>query len=298
MIPAVIPYYKKLGRLLKCKRHLNKQTMPVTIHVVNDNKRHSGYTAAVNRGLRHWLARPQWNYLVVLDQDMYLDRDAVKTMYEFMESHPKCGIAVALQQKTDNPLIVQGGGADCYPVGCVQEAHISYYENPRPLFWGDLACFMIRRECLWDIGVMDENLRFICSDSDYCLTARSKGWEVWIPAGAKGVHQKGQAHPDTYKNMTEEEMKDVPILQQMGRDQTFFKEKWIDSGYYHILKFEKEKPVFIIKDGSIAPASGQDLTVNKKAQAWIEREKQNVVSSGRHEGDGSIQVPAQGSKLS
>ncbi len=286
MIPVVIPYYKKLGRLLKCKRRLNKQTMPVIVHVVNDNKRHSGYTAAVNRGLRYWLGRPQWDYIVVCDQDMYLDQDAIKLMYELMESHPKCGIAVALQQKNDNPFIVQGGGRDCFPVGTLFEAHISYFEEDKPIFWGDLACFMVRKECMWDIGLLDENFRFICSDSDYCLTARSKGWEVWLPGDCKGVHQKGAAHPSTYEGMPDEEVQKLPIVKQMGRDQTMFKKKWVDSGYYELLSFEDDKPLFIIREGVITAADGKEMQGK-----WLRKEA-DVVSNERKVGDGSLQMPA------
>lgn len=292
MIPIVIPYYKKLGRLLKCKRHLRKQTMAGVIHIVNDNARHSGYTAAVNRGLRYWLNRAsQWDYIVVLDQDMYLDPDAIKIMFEFMESRPKCGIAVCLQQRKDNPLIVQGGGFDCYPVGLVEEGHISYYENDKPIFWGDLACFMVRKECIWDIGLLDENFRFIASDSDYTLTARSKGWEVWIPAGAKGVHQKGAAHPSTYKNLSTEETNKVPIVQQMARDQLVFEKKWVNPEFYTILRHEKKKPIFIIKEGKAILCEGQPYTAKEMKKDWL-RKEENVVGGERAKRDGSLQVSA------
>ncbi len=271
MIPVVIPYYKKLGRLLKCKRHFNKQTMPVVMHIINDNKRNSGYTAAVNRGLRHWLAKPsEWNYIMVCDQDMYLNPDAVKLMYELMESRPKCGIAVALQQRKDLPLIVQGGGMDCYPSGCIEEAHISFFEEDKPVFWGDLACFMIRKRCLWEIGLLDENFWLVCSDSDLTLRARSMGWEVWIPAGAIGRHQKGSSHPDTYNGLSMDEIKKIPIVQKLSNDQMLFKEKWIEAGYYEYLKYEAKKPILIIKGGKLAFVDGQ----KDASEHWVRKDKE------------------------
>lgn len=275
MIPAVIPYYKKMLRLRRCKKCLKAQTLPVNVHVVDDNRKHSGYTAAVNRGLRYWLNRSDWDYIMVLDQDMYLDSDAVEHLQKCMEQHPQCGIAVALQKKKDRPMFVQGCGRDCYPLGLLEEAHISYYEDrDMPVFWADTACMMIRRECMQDIGVLDENMKFICSDSDYCFTARSKGWEVWIPGKAMGIHEKGQAHPDTWEHLSSEAMREVPIIQQMRRDMEFFEKKWVTSGYYEILKFEENKPIFIIRDGVVVPSDGQSLKVEEMKQDWLKQKQE------------------------
>lgn len=270
MIPCVIPYYKKLFRLSKCKKHLKAQTMPVRIHVENDSRKSSGYTATVNRGLRYWLNRSfEWNYITVIDQDMYLDKNAIEEMYNFLESHPKCGIAVALQRIEDRPMFVHGGGLDCYPSGTQIEIHISYYEESgKPIYWGDVACMMVRKECMWDIGVMDENFKFICSDSDYTLTARTKGWEVWTP-NAAGIHQRGQAHPKTYEGKSKEQILHNPIMQQMKRDQRMFERKWITGEYYNILKWEKDKPIFIIKDNVIIPAEGQGEEVTALKEKWL-----------------------------
>ena len=275
MIPVVIPYYKKRLRLHKCKKHLKAQTLPVKVHIVNDNRKHSGYTAAVNRGLRYWLNRAcEWDYIVVLDQDMYLDPDAIEHLQKCMETHRQCGIAVALQRIKDRPMFVQSGGRDCYPVGVVEEAHISYYsDRDLPVFWGDVACMMVRKECMWDIGVMDENFTFICSDSDYTMTARSKGWEVWCPGGALGIHEKGQAHPSTYEHLSVEEMRKTPMVQQMHRDMTFFEKKWITAGYYDILKFEENKPIFIVKGGIVIPSDGQSLEVEQLKKEWLKEKE-------------------------
>lgn len=278
MIPCVVPYYKKPLKLRKCKKHLKAQTMPVRVHVENDSRKSSGYTATVNRGLRYWLNRAsEWNYIVVNDQDMYLDSNAIEELYKFLEAHPKCGIAVCLQRIEDRPSFVLGGGLDCYPSGNQMEIHISYYEEGgRPVWWGDTACMMVRKECMWDIGVMDENFRFICSDSDYTLTARSKGWEVWTP-NASGVHQRGQAHPKTYEGQSNEEMLKNPIIQQMNRDRMMFGKKWITGEYYKILMREDEKPIFIIKDNAIIPSDGQGEETAILKEQWLkERARRDI----------------------
>ena len=272
MIPVVIPYYKGRKKLRKCRKHLKAQTMngELEIHVVNDNRRASGYTVAVNRGLRYYLVRPsQWDYIVVLDQDMYLDPDAIEELKKLMDSHPECGVAVALQRLYDRPVFVQGGGHECLPVGVVEEAHRTNFTKDTPAFWGDIACCMIRKECLWDTGLLDENFGFVCSDSDFTMTARTKGWEVWIACNALGIHERGDAAP---KDM---EKKSEKCLKQIGKDIFLFKRKWANSDYYKLLKYEKGKPIFIIKSGKVW-SSGEKSRMKKQESLEIWKEILNV----------------------
>lgn len=262
MIPVVIPYYKARKKLRRCRKHLKNQTVNgrIEVHIINDSRRGSGYTAAVNRGLRHYLAMPNgWDYIVIMDQDMYLDSDAIKQFVKFMDSHPKCGVAVALQRLYDRPSFVQGGGHDCIPTGVIEESHISYFTKDTPAFWGDIACCMIRKECLWDVGLLDENFRFVCSDSDFTLTARSKGWEVWIPAEVRGIHQRGEAAPV-------EDIENNPprLIEQIKKDIFLFRQKWEKSGYYSILKYEPHKPIYTIKSGKIVQPDGWKTELKTK----------------------------------
>jgi glycosyltransferase involved in cell wall biosynthesis len=261
MIPVVIPYYKNRKRLRRCRKHLKNQTVngAIDVHIVNDSKLHSGYTRAVNRGLRHYLAKPNgWDYIVILDQDMYLDPDAIEEFVKFMDTHPKCGVAVALQRLYDRPVFAQGGGHDCIPVGVVEEAHVSYYTKDTPAFWGDIACCMVRKECLWDIGLLDENFNFVCSDSDFTLTARSKGWEVWIPSEVRGIHQRGEAAP-----VADAEKNPPRMMKQIQKDITLFRKKWEKSDYYEILKYDTNKPIFTIRAGELVQPEGWKVKVKE-----------------------------------
>lgn len=283
MIPCVIPYYKALLRLHKCKKHLKAQTMPVKIHVVNDSRKGTGYTATVNRGLRFWLNRAsEWDYIVVCDQDMYLDNNAIEEMYKFLESHPKCGIAVCLQRLEGRTDFVDGSGIECYPIGNQLQCHISYYEKgAKPCWWGDVACMMVRKECMWDIGLLNENFRFICSDSDYTLTARSMGWEVWTP-NAAGFHQRGKAAPKEYEGKTIKQISRNPIMKQMNRDREMFARKWLGSEYYQILKYEENKPIFIIRGNNVIPCDGQGEDADDLKERWLKelRKRNRIEKNG------------------
>jgi GT2 family glycosyltransferase len=48
---------------------------------------------------------------------------------------------------------------------------------------------MIRRSMVKEVGLMDEDLFLLCSDSDYCLRAREAGWSVWYIPTSKVLHR-------------------------------------------------------------------------------------------------------------
>jgi len=207
---------------------------------------------------------------------MYLDNDAAEHLHKLLESNSRIGIAVALQRIKERPCFVQGGGCECYPTGTIEQSHYTYYTEDKPIFWGDIACAMIRKECMWDCGVLDENFIFVCSDSDYTLTARSKGWEVWLACEARGIHEKGQSFP-RYDEKGDQIRPAEKIYNQIARDSATFGCKWVNGGYYNFLRYtegDDDKPIFIFRKGELVPASGQRIEILTPEQTEQAKKRQ------------------------
>ena len=64
---------------------------------------------------------------------------------------------------------------------------------PEKSIWINFASVMLRREMIWHIGLLDENMFLLFSDSDYCYWARYRGWEVWYTPKSKVLHRLGAA---------------------------------------------------------------------------------------------------------
>ncbi len=79
-----------------------------------------------------------------------------------------------------------------------------------------------------EIGLLDENFVFIGSDSDYCFTARSRGWQIWSIAGARGIHEHGASGGSTSR--------DIEILKI--KDMIFFGKKWLTGELYKEMAYE------------------------------------------------------------
>lgn len=84
--------------------HIKSQTVPVEIFVRDNNDDNVYFTAAVNEGIKRYLGE-DCKYILMLNQDMYLEPTAVEEMVTFMDSHPKCGIGAPLQLHSQNPVL-------------------------------------------------------------------------------------------------------------------------------------------------------------------------------------------------
>lgn len=228
-VPVIIPAYKNKTQLDNCKEHLSRQTVPCNIFVRDNSEDNVFFTAAVNEGIRHFL-QTDAPYILVLNQDMYLEPNAVEALTLFMDSHPKCGICAPLQLHHETPdQVIWGGSLDAFPNGVHRVGPVSQYPEPSQVIWVNGACMMLRKEMVQDIGLLDKNLAFVGSDSDYSFTARARGWELWCVPAARGRHEHGASgsSPD-------------PFLQNRKvEDMIYFGKKWLSGDLYRDLSAEK-----------------------------------------------------------
>jgi len=203
-VPVIIPFYRNQDQLDNCLLHLRKQTVPVQTFIYDNSQENIYFTRAINAGLRFFLERvPQQPYIVILNQDMYLQPDAVEVMVEFMDSTPGCGIGMPLQISEDDPNeVIFGGGVGAYPIGTAGVGPLASFARNQQLRWAAACCWIMRVAMIREIGLLDENMQLVGSDSDYCFTARSRGFQVWNIVKARGVHEGGASkchtEPDIY----------------------------------------------------------------------------------------------------
>jgi GT2 family glycosyltransferase len=90
---------------------------------------------------------------------------------------------------------------------------------------------LLRVKMIREIGFLDKNMRFICSDSDYSFTARSRGWKV------KVVHQAHVYHSAGSSGSTASTF----INKIKNQDAIYFAKKWLSGDLYRSLSYEGEK---------------------------------------------------------
>lgn len=234
IIRFVIPAYKNPEQLRKCREAISALQLPngtiTEVMLVDNNIVNIGFTKAINQGIRTAF----WNgddLAIALNQDCYLEPDALIKIVEFMDAHPKCAIAGIRQLSSENPdQIIHAGCTQAYPYGKHISGLISEGEclSDKQVPWVNGACMVVRVSSVIDFGLMDESMFLVGSDSDWCYAARARGFEVWYIAGASCVHEQGVSSTG-----------DNPEIQKlMYLDMLAWRSKWIGTDLYRELTME------------------------------------------------------------
>ncbi|MHC4156224.1 MAG: glycosyltransferase family protein [Planctomycetota bacterium] len=207
--------------------HLRNQTLGVKVYIHDNSEENIYFTRAINAGLRAFLDDDAHTpYIVIINQDMYLEPNAIEEMVRFMESKPECGIGMPLHLSKDNPeQVIFAGGVGAYPIGTAAVGPLAVFRENAQVRWASACCWIIRTAMIAEIGLLDENMQLVGSDSDYCFTARSRGYEVWNIVKARGVHEGGAS-----KRYGSVELQARKVL-----DMDYYVRKWVTGELFQFL---------------------------------------------------------------
>lgn len=225
---VVIPYFRRPEQLSRCRAALAASTVPVEVFVHDNNGENIGFTAAINRGLRA-AVEGRHPFAFVLNQDCYVRPDAVAKLVAFMDARPQCAIAGVKQVLESDPdCIGHGGCGSAYPSGTHLGGRKSLGECAvsLPMPWVNGAAMFVRTEAFIEFGMMDANMVLFGSDSDWCYTARARGWEVWYCAEAECTHEGGESWLHS----------SAEIDGVLRRDMQFWRDKWVGSALFERLQ--------------------------------------------------------------
>jgi GT2 family glycosyltransferase len=165
----------------------------------------TGFAHGVNRGIS--LARPGSDILI-LNPDVRLQPDAVRTMAGVLDRYPDVGIVAprlvdeygkTLRSCRRSPSIVRTiieavvGGTRAGPFG---EAYLPG-DQPHEVDWATGAALLLRRRMLDAIGGMDEAFFLYSEETELCLRARQRGFHVMVEPRATVMHLGGGLEDDS-----------------------------------------------------------------------------------------------------
>jgi GT2 family glycosyltransferase len=227
-VDIVICVHNALDDLKNCLQSvLDKTVQPYTLYIVNDgsdeettgylrefsadiencklleNPVAQGYTKAANRGLRASTA----DYVVLLNSDTIVTQRWLQRLLGCGESNPGVGIIgpvsnAASYQSAPERFSAAGGWAvnelpEGYSIDDMAEAVATLGEAayPRVEFVNGF-CFVVKRTVIEKIGYLDEENfpRGYGEENDYCIRARSAGFELAIADTAYVWHAKSSSY--------------------------------------------------------------------------------------------------------
>ena len=186
------------------------------------------FTAAVNKGIEQYAYDQNIEFILVLNQDAYLSQNTLIHLLNTMGSRPDCGIACPLQIDAKNGGVYWGGSLDAFPSGKHLYQPIESYTSDFETFWANGAAMLLRTKMIKEVGLLDKNMRFIFSDSDYSFTARSRGWKVITSVNSIVYHSSGQSGSAG-----------CAFIEQVKiEDAIYFTKKWLTGDVYKSLSYE------------------------------------------------------------
>lgn len=174
-----------------------------TLHVIDNNEVNRGFTEGNNLGILAGTAPYVW----LLNQDAVVLPGCQQALIERFAYGPKVGIVGSMQLDYDDQnLIRHGGTIRAFPAGQHKGGYLSmgHCQVPERCTWVNFASVMLRREMIQRIGVLDETMWLLYSDSDYCYVARHRGWDVWYEPKSRVLHKLNAS-----KTVTEWHRKDM-----------------------------------------------------------------------------------------
>jgi N-acetylglucosaminyl-diphospho-decaprenol L-rhamnosyltransferase len=167
-----------------------------------------GFAFGNNAGIRAALASPDHvDYLMLLNPDTIARKGAVKALVEFMEGHPRAGIAGSLLENANgglecsahrihSPLSELDAGARLGLLSRLLHRYIvwgSPATEAHQCDWVSGASLIMRRQVVEQLGLMDDGYFLYFEEADYCWRAKQAGWEVWYVPQSLVMHLEGAA---------------------------------------------------------------------------------------------------------
>ncbi len=189
-------------------REMLEKEFPQVVRIYNP--RNIGFAAANNQGIK----RATGNYILLLNSDTRIIGDAIRATYDFMEKHPRVGIAGCKLLHADGSL-----QPSCRSFPSVWNIfvesfflyllfrntklfgryYMSYFDHQSvcevEVVMG--AFMFIRRTTFDTVGLFDEDYFLYSEETDFCYRAHRAGIKTFFYPHAAIIHLEGGSASDS-----------------------------------------------------------------------------------------------------
>ena len=169
---------------------------------LHEASRNLGTTVSRNIALRS--LADDVEYVCVLDSDTVVNEEAIETLVSLVDSDPAIGIAGPTMKDGSGAVQLSGRNLPTLgiklrkacPIASVSERG-GRMERPATAVTDGVqdvgyllsACWLMRRDVLDEVGLLDERIFYAPEDVDYCIRVRRAGFRVVRCFGATITHE-------------------------------------------------------------------------------------------------------------
>lgn len=174
-----------------------------------------GFAGGNNEGIRRSAGR----YVLLLNSDAFVGESVIDSSIEYMEKNPSIGVLGCTLTGEDgsmqasarmlpcitNKVLSLTGLAKRFPRSRIfGRVDYTWWDHSHPLKvgWVVGAYFLIRREVLERVGMLDERYFLYFEEVDFCRAVATAGWDVVYYPHARVVHLGGQSIVTSGKNVS------------------------------------------------------------------------------------------------
>jgi GT2 family glycosyltransferase len=178
----------------------NVQSLFPDLYVIK-NEKNLGFAAANNLAFKSMNGR----YALLLNTDTVLTEDAVRKLYDFMESTPQAGLSCGqLLNQDDSKQNSIANFPSLFSLLCNETllrilfpkkfpSKRQIYASPVEIDSCIGACMMARKQAMDEVGLFDERYFFFFEETDWARRMKRSGWKVYFVPGARIYHAQGQS---------------------------------------------------------------------------------------------------------
>ncbi len=177
--------------------------------------RNGGFAYGNNLGLSELERDGRIDFFHLLNPDTVLQPGAIDALIDFLDSHPRAGIAGGVFENGDGsewaiafrfPTLLSefeqgvrlGLVSRLLSSACVP---MNMGSSDAEVDWVSGASMMVRREVFDRIGGLDETFFLYFEETEFCHRAKRAGFEVWYVPASRVVHIAGQSTKVTERNV-------------------------------------------------------------------------------------------------
>ncbi len=171
------------------------------------NEANVGFAAGNNVALR----RVTGEYVLLINTDTIVRRDALRTMVEFLDAHPEAGACGCKILDPDGTLQLDSRrgfptplAAFCKMSGLsrffpkhplIAHYHMTYLDPEQTAEVEVLSgsCMMVRKAAMDQVGLLDESYFMYGEDIDWCYRFHQAGWKNYYVPTTSIIHFRGES---------------------------------------------------------------------------------------------------------
>ncbi len=157
------------------------------------SQENGGFSKGNNLGIK----KAKGKYILLLNPDTLLVENSLKIMFAWMEAHSEVAVASCQLLNSEQKLSPTGGYfPNLFRVAAWAVFFKPFSFHPPAFFykkefspdWVTGAFFMVRKEALEKVGLLDENIFMYGEELEWCMRFKSAGWRIKYTPITKIIH--------------------------------------------------------------------------------------------------------------